>query len=160
MAASTERWLDHFIDYEDALGSFYALQDATQDVLAQSAEAMGGAERIAGLRKSVLEAHRELRWSAATGRVLDIERASGSVDVDGTALRVTNVVAYLAHPGAVLHLGFRADSRSLRRLPKVAGLVRIKFPFAEWAYVADFRLVGFKIQRDYFAFQFATVDPS
>jgi hypothetical protein len=48
----------------------------------------------------------------------------------------------------------------MRRLPRVPRVARVRFPFADSSYEAEFRLVGFKLRRDFATFQFATVDPS
>ena len=66
---------------------------------------------------------------------------------------------HTARAGSVLHLSFRMDPKSTKRFPKVSGHVRIKFPVADATYVAVFRLVAVKMEPDYFAFTFATIDP-
>ena len=159
MSTSTEGWRDRFIAYEDALASFYALQDGTRETLEQSVEIIHAMERLANVRRSIFEARRDLTLSGSNDRVLEIERDSASIEVAGTPLLATHVVANVARAGSVLHLSFRMDPKSTKRFPKVAGHVRIKFPFADVAYVAVFRLVAVKLEPDYFAFTFVTVDP-
>jgi len=159
VSTSTEGWRDRFIAYEDALASFYALQDGTRETLEQSVEIIHAMERLANVRRSIFEARRDLTLSGSNDRVLEIERDSASIEVAGTPLLATHVVANVARAGSVLHLSFRMDPKSTKRFPKVAGHVRIKFPFADVAYVAVFRLVAVKLEPDYFAFTFVTVDP-
>ena len=159
MSTSTEGWRNHFIAYEDALASFYALQDDTRETLEQSVEIMRAMERLANFRRSIFEARRDLNLSGANDHVLEIERDSASIEVAGAPLQATQLVAKVARAGSVLHLSFRMDPKSTKRFPKVAGHVRIKFPFADAAYVAVFRLVAVKLEPDYFAFTFVTVDP-
>ncbi len=160
MSTSTEGGLSHLIAYEDALASFYELQDGTREALEQSVEVMRALqERLASFRRSIFEARRDLALSGANDRVLEIERSSASVEVAGSPLLATNLVANIARGGSVLQLSFRMDPKSTKRFPNVAGNVRIRFPFADSAYTAVFRLVAVKMEPDYFAFTFATVDP-
>lgn len=159
MSTSTEVWRNHFIAYEDALAQFYELQDVTRKTLEESAEIMRAMERLASFRRSIFEARRDLALSAANDRVLDIERDRASVEIAGAPLLATNLVANVARTGSILHLSFRMDPKSTKRFPNVVGQVRIKFPFADSTYVAVFRLVAVKMEPDYFAFTFATVDP-
>jgi hypothetical protein len=155
----TADWRAHFIDYEDALASFYELQDGTRQTLEQSAEIMHAMQQLASVRRSIFEARRDLSLSEANDRVAEIERGSASIEVAGAPLLATHLVANVARAGSVLHLSFRMDPKSTKRFPKVAGQVRIKFPFADSYYVAVFRLVAVKMEPDYFAFTFATIDP-
>jgi hypothetical protein len=159
VSTSTEGWRNRFVAYEDALASFYALQDGTQRALEQSVEIMRAMEQLASVRRSIFEARRDLDLSGANDRVLEIERDGASVEIAGAPLLVTHLVANVARSGSVLHLSFRMDPKSTKHFPKVAGHVRIKFPFADSAYVAVFRLVAVKMEPAYFAFTFATVDP-
>jgi hypothetical protein len=157
VSTSTEGWRNHFVAYEDALASFYELQDGTRQTLDQSAEIRRAMERLAIFRRSIFEARRDLGVSEANDRVLEADRAS--IEIAGAPLLATNVAAYVGRAGSVLHLSFRMDPKSTQRFPKVAGHVRIRFPFADSIYVAVFRLVAVKMEPDYFAFTFATVDP-
>jgi hypothetical protein len=159
VSTSTEGWRKHFIAYEDALASFYELQDDTQRTLDQSVEITRAMEQLASFRRSIFEARRDLGLSGANDRIHEIERDGASIEVAGTPLRATNLVANVARAGSVLQLSFRMDPKSTKRFPKVSGHVQIKFPFADAAYVAVFRLVAVKLEPDYFAFTFATVDP-
>jgi hypothetical protein len=159
VSTSTEGWRNRFIAYEDALASFYALQDSTLQTLGESVEIMRSMEQLAGFRKSIFDARRDLGLSGAKDRVVEIERAQATIEVAGAPLLATHLVANVALAGSVLHLSFRMDPKSTKRFPKVAGHVRIKFPFADSTYVAVFRLVAVKMEPDYFAFTFATVDP-
>jgi hypothetical protein len=160
VSTSTEGWRIRFVAYEDALASFYALQDGTQQTLEHSVELMRTMEeRLASFRRSIFELRRELGLSGANDRVLEIERDRASIEIAGAPLLATNLVANVARSGSVLHLSFRMDPKSTKHFPKVSGHVRIKFPFADSAYVAVFRLVAVKMEPAYFAFTFATVDP-
>jgi hypothetical protein len=159
VSTSTEGWRNQFVAYEDALASFYALEDGTQQALGESVEIMRSMERLATVRKSIFEARRDLGLSGANDRIREIERARASIEVAGAPLLATHLVANVARAGSVLHLSFRMDPKSTKYFPKVAGHVRIKFPFADSTYVAVFRLVAVKMEPDYFAFTFATVDP-
>lgn len=159
MSTSTEGWRNRFVAYEDALASFYELQDATRDTLDQSTEILRAAEQLASLRRSIFEARRDLGPSVLDDRVIEIERDRASIDLAGAPLMATHLVANVARAGSALHLSFRMDPKSTKRFPKVAGRVRIRFPFADSTYVAIFRLVAVKMEPDYFAFTFATVDP-
>lgn len=159
MSTSTEVWRNHFVAYEDALASFYALQDGTQQTLGESVEIMRAMEQLASFRRSIFESRRDLGLSGANDRVVEIEREGACIEIAGAPLRATNLVANVARAGSVLHLSFRMDPKSTKRFPKVSGHVRIKFPVADATYVAVFRLVAVKMEPDYFAFTFATVDP-
>ena len=160
MSASTEGWRSRFIAYEDALASFYELQDGTRQTLEQSVDVMRAMEeRLASFRRSIFEARRGLDLSVANDRVVEIERDRASIEIAGAPLLATNLVANVARAGSVLQLSFRMDPKSTKHFPKVAGNTRIKFPFADSTYVAVFRLVAVKMEPDYFAFTFATVDP-
>jgi hypothetical protein len=159
VAATTEGWRNHLIAYEDALASFYALQDGTRETLDQSVDIIRSMERLASFRRSIFEARRDFGLSGANDRVVEIERGSASIEIAGAPLLATHLAANVARAGSVLHLSFRMDPKSTKRFPKVAGHVRIKFPFADSDYVAVFRLVAVKMEPEYFAFTFATVDP-
>ena len=156
-----DEWKEHFIAYEDALASFYALQDATQATLDQSRTIRGHIDRLATLRKSTLDARRQLRESSDDGRVAEIEREQATLDLDGVPFYVMDLVANRAPPDdAVLELSFRVDPRAIPKFVKLTEPVRIKFPFGDSAFVAGCRLVRFRLVRDEFAFRFATVDPA
>jgi len=159
VSTSIESWHHELIAYEDALASFYALQDRTLQSLEQSVELLRAMERLASLRRSIFVARRDLDLSGANDRVVEIQRDSASIEVAGAPLLATHLVANVARSGSVLHLSFRMDVKSAKHFPKVSGQVRIRFPFADSAYVAIFRLVAVKMEPDYFAFTFATVDP-
>jgi hypothetical protein len=160
VSASTDGLRNQLIAYEDALASFYELQDGTRQVLEQSVEIMRTLhERLASFRRSIFEARRDLTVWGASDRVIEIERDSATIEVADTALLATNLVANVARAGSVLHLSFRVDPKSNARFPNVAGRVRIRFPFADSVYVAEFRLLAVKMEPDYFAFTFATIDP-
>jgi hypothetical protein len=159
VSTSIEAWRKSLVAYEDALASFYALQDCTQQVLSHSVELMHAMEQLASVRRSIFEARRDQALTAADDRVLEIERDWASIEIAGAPLLATNLVANVARSGSVLHLSFRMDPKSTKHFPKVAGQVRIKFPFANSTYVAVFRLVAVKVEPAYFAFTFATVDP-
>jgi hypothetical protein len=51
-----EVWKEDFVAYEDSLASFYALQDATQLTLEQSYSIASQLDRLASLRRSLLNA--------------------------------------------------------------------------------------------------------
>ena len=158
VATSTEGWRNQLIAYEDALASFYESQDGTRQALEQSVEIVRALqERLANFRRAIFEARRDRSLSGANDRVIEIERSSASIEVGGAPLLATHLVANVAHAGSVLHLSFRMDPKSTKCFPKVAGHVRIRFPFADSTYVAVFRLVAVKMEPDYFAFTFATV---
>ena len=159
MSTSTENWRNHFVAYEDALGSFYELQDGTRTALEHSAEVMRASEQLASYRRSIFEARRDLHLSGANDRGVEIERDSAAIEVAGAPPLATHLIANVARSGSVLHLSFRMDPKSTKHFPKVAGHVRIRFPFVDSAYVAVFRLIAVKMEPDYFAFTFATVDP-
>ena len=116
-------------------------------------------ERLANLRRSIFEARRDLDLSGENDRVFEIERARASIEIAGAPLLATNVVAHAARANSVLHLSFRMDPKATKHFPRVAGNVRIKFPFADSTYIAVFHLVSAKMEPDYFAFTFATIDP-
>ena len=78
-----EEWRQHFVAYEDALASFYSLQDATQSTLEQSYALTGHLDRLASLRTPILESGRQLRASADDGRVTEIERERATIEIDG-----------------------------------------------------------------------------
>jgi len=160
VSTSPEGLRNRLVAYEDALASFYELQDSTQQALEQSVEVMRATqERLANFRRSIFEARRDLALSGTNDRVLEIERSSASIEVADVPLLATNVAANVARPGSVLHLSFRMDPKSTKRFPNVTGDVRIRFPFADSTYVAVFRLVAVKMESDHFALTFATVDP-
>lgn len=159
VSTSTDNWRNHFVAYEDALASFYELQDGTRRALEHSAEVMRSSEQLASFRRLIFEARRDFHLSAANDRIVEIERESASIEVAGAPLLATNLVANVARAGSVLHLSFRMDPKSTKHFPKVAGHVRIRFPFVDSVYVAVFRLIAVKMESDYFAFTFATVDP-
>ena len=155
-----EVWRQRFVAYEDALASFYALQDATQLTLEQSYSVAGQLDRLGELRKSLLNARVQFRAVADDGRVVEIERPSASLELDGVPFEVMDLVADRApQNGALLELGFRVDPLTLPRFVKLTTPIRIKFPFGESTYVAACRLVRFRMIRNEFAFRFATVDP-
>src|SRR3954466_6794448 len=145
VSTSTDTWRNNFVAYEDALASFYELQDGTLRTLEHSADILRASEQVASFRRSIFEARRELHLSGANDRVLEIERDSASIEVAGAPLLATNLVANVARSGSVLHLSFRMDPKSTKHFPKVAGHVRIKFPFLDSAYVAVFRLIAVKM---------------
>src|SRR4029079_14082096 len=124
VSTSTEGWRNRFIAYEDALASFYALQDSTLQTLGESVEIMRSMEQLAGFRKSIFDARRDLGLSGAKDRVVEIERAQATIEVAGAPLLATHLVANVARAGSVLHLIFRMDPKSTKRFPKVAGHVR------------------------------------
>ena len=160
MSTSAEDWRHRFVVYEDALASFFELQEGTRQALEQSGEGIRALqERLATFRRSLFEARRGLDLPEASDRVVEIERASASIEIAGAALLVTNLVANVARAGCVLHLSFQMDPKVSKRFPNIVGHVRIRFPFADSTYFAMFRLVAVKMEPDYFAFTFATVDP-
>jgi hypothetical protein len=159
VSTSIEGWRRNLVAYEDALASFYELQDGIRQTLDQSAELVRSMEHLASFRRAIFEARRSLGLSGANDRVHEIERDRASIEIAGAPLTATNLVANVARAGSVLHLSFRMDPKSTKRFPKVAGNVRIKFPFADSTYLAVFRLIAVKMEPDYFAFTFATVDP-
>ena len=159
MSTSAEPLRNQFVAYEDALASFYELQDGTRRMLEQSVEVMRASEQLVGLRRSLFVARRDLGLSAENDRMLAIERDRASIEVAGAPVLATNLVANVARNGSALHLSFRMDPKSTKHFPKVAGHVRIRFPFVDKTYVAVFRLVAVKMEPDYFSFTFATVDP-
>jgi hypothetical protein len=154
-----EQWRQHFAAYEDALASFYSLQDSTRAMLEQSYA--NRLDRLAALRTSVLQARRELRGSTNDGRVAEIERERATIDIDGISFEVMDLIGNRTAPGdTVLELSFRVDPKWLPRFVNLTGPVQIRFPFGETTFVAAYRLVHFRLVGDEFAFRFATVDPS
>ena len=155
-----EVWRRQFVAYEDALGSFYALQDRTQMTLEESYSIASQIDRLGTLRQSLLDACREFRASADDGRVVDIERPRATLDLDGVTFDVMDLVANRAPPNdTLLELSFRVDPLTIPRFVKLTTPIRITFPFGESTYVAACRLVRFKMIRNQFVFRFATVDP-
>ena len=153
-------WRQHFVAYEDALASFYALQDATQLTLEQSYSTRSQLDRLAALRQSLLDTRRQFQASADDGRVAEIERPGASLCLDGVRFDVMDLVANRTGPnGALLEISFRVDPLTIPRFVKLTTPIRIKFPFGESTYVAACRLLRFKMIRDQFVFRFATVDP-
>jgi hypothetical protein len=156
-----DEWSRHFVAYEDALASFYSLQDETQRALDESRAIRCGLDGLARLREPILEASRRLRSSADGGRVAEIDRERATLHIDGARFDVRDLVANrMPAPDALLELSFRVDPKSILRFVNLTGTVRISFPFAGSTYVAACRLVKFKLVRHEFAFSFATVDPS
>ena len=155
-----EVWKEHFVAYEDALASFYALQDATELTLEQSYSIGRELDRLASLRRSLLSARVQFRAAADDGRVIEIERPTASLEIDGVPFEVMDLVADRAPPNdALLELGFRVDPLAIPRFVKLTTPIRIKFPFGASTYVAACRLVLFRMIRNQFVFRFATVDP-
>jgi hypothetical protein len=153
-------WRQHFVAYEDALASFYALQDATQVTLEQSYSMASQRDRLETLRRSVLDARRQFRASADDGRVAEIERPQASLDLDGVRFDVLDLTANRTGPNdALLELSFRVDPLTIPRFVKLTTPIRITFPFGQSTYVAACRLLHFKMIRNQFVFRFATVDP-
>jgi hypothetical protein len=154
-----EQWRQHFAAYEDALASFYSLQDATRSMLEQSYA--NRLDRLAALRMSVLDARRQLRAATNDGRVAEIERERAAIHIDGVPFHVMDLVGNRAAPGdTVLELSFRVDPKSLPLFVNLTGPVQIRFPFGQTTFVAAYRLVHFRLVGDEFAFRFATVDPA
>lgn len=155
-----EVWRQHFVAYEDALASFYALQDKTQVTLEQSYSIMGQRDRLETLRGSLLDARRKFKAAADDGRVAEIERPRATLELDGTRFEVMDLVANRSAPSdALLEISFRVDPLAIPRFVKLTTPIRIKFPFGESTYVASCRLVRFRMIRNQFVFRFATVDP-
>jgi hypothetical protein len=153
-------WNRHFVAYEDALASFYALQDATQKTLEQSYVLANRLDGLARLRAPVLAARRRLRSWPDDGRVAEIERARATIDLDGVAMDVTDLAANCGTPDdAVLELSFRVDPKKMPAFVSLDGPVRIRFPYGESTFVAVCRLLRFKLRSQEFAFWFGTVDP-
>ena len=153
-----ELWRQRFIAYEDALASFYALQDETQLTLEQSYTLGRQLGQLEDLRSGILEARRQL---ADDRRVAEIERPTATLEVDGVRFDVMDLVANRTPSDrTILELSFRADPQMLPQFVNLTAPVRIKFPFGESTYVAACRLIRFRMVRDEFVFRFATVDPS
>ena len=159
-AAIEQSWKQHFVAYEDALASFYSLQDATQTTVEQSHAILRLRDELASTHQSVVEARRALRLSGNGSRVAEIDRERASIELDGVRLQVMDLAANRAAPDdTLLELSFRTNPRSLPRFVNLTAPVRIRFPFGESTFVAACRLVRFRLVRDEFAFRFATVDP-
>ncbi|HVJ31303.1 MAG TPA: hypothetical protein VNA66_13400 [Gammaproteobacteria bacterium] len=155
-----ELWRQHFVAYEDALTSFYALQDEVQVTLEQSYSMGGRLNELEALRRQIFEVRRQFRASADDGRVVEIERPTATLELDGVPFGVMDLVANRAASDAtVLELSFRVDPLTIPRFVKLTTPIRIKFPFGESTYVAVCRLVRFRMIRNQFVFHFATVDP-
>jgi hypothetical protein len=88
-----EVWKEHFVAYEDALASFYALQESTQLTLEQSYSVRSQLDRLGTLRQSLLDARRPFQASADDGRVVDIERPRATLELDGVPFEVIDLVA-------------------------------------------------------------------
>jgi hypothetical protein len=88
-----EVWKEHFVAYEDALASFYALQESTQLTLEQSYSVRSQLDRLGTLRQSLLDARRHFQASADDGRVVDIERPRATLELDGVPFEVIDLVA-------------------------------------------------------------------
>ena len=88
-----ELWRQRFIAYEDALASFYALQDETQLTLEQSYTLGQQLDQPEDLRSAILEARRQFRASADDRRVAEIERPTATLEVDGVRFDVMDLVA-------------------------------------------------------------------
>ena len=156
-----ELWRQRFVAYEDALGSFYALQDETQSTLEQSYSIGKQLGQLAGLRSGVLEARRQLRELGDGRRVAEIERRTATLELDGVRFDVMDLVANrTSSDTTILELSFRADPQAIPQFVNLTAPVRIKFPFGESTYVAACRLIRFRMVRDVFVFRFATVDPT
>ena len=155
-----EAWRQHFVAYEDALASFYALQDATQVTLEQSYSLTGQLDRLETLRRSLLDARRQFKASADDGRIVEIDRPRATLALDGVFFDVMDLMANRAAPNdTLLELSFRVDPLTIPRFVKLTTPIRIRFPFGESTYVAACRLVRFRMIRNQFVFRFATVDP-
>jgi hypothetical protein len=154
-----DQWKRHFVAYEDTLASFYSLQDATHLTLQQSYALRSERRRLDTLRRSLLDLRRELSSAPDDRRVAEIERERTTIDLDGVPFPVMDLVANRVARDAVLELSFRVDPKSIPRIVKLTGPIRIKFPFNDSTFVAAYRLVYFRLVRDHFAFRFATVDP-
>jgi hypothetical protein len=156
----SDEWKQHFVAYEDALGAFYSLQDATHLTLEQSYALRSHRRRLDSLRNSLLEARRDFSPAVDERRVAEIERERTTIDLDGVPFPVLDLAANRVAHDAVLELSFRVDPKSIPRFVKLTGPVRIKFPYGDSMFVAAYRLVYFRLVRDHFAFRFATVDPA
>ena len=155
-----EVWRQHFVAYEDALASFYALQDKTEMTLEQSYSITGEIDRLEALRRTLHDARSQFKASADDGRVVEIERPRAALELDGVRFEVLDLVANRVPPnGALLELGFRVDPLAIPRFVKLTTPIKIKFPFGESTYTASCRLVRFRMIRNQFVFRFATVDP-
>jgi hypothetical protein len=159
-ATLQEEWKRYFVAYEDALASFYSLQEATEQTLEQSRAAAIELNRIASLRMSIGDVKRRLQASADNDRVAEIERDRATVELDGVGVDVLDLVATRgAAFGSVLELSFRIDPKLVPQLVDLTKPVRIRFPFGESTYTASCRLVRFRLVQHEFAFRFAVVDP-
>jgi hypothetical protein len=153
-------WNRHFVAYEDALASFYSIQEATQMTLDQSYALANRLDGLARLRAPVLAASRRLRFSADDGRVAEIERERATIDINGVPTDVTDLAANRLTPNAtVLELSFRVDPKKMPRLTDLGEPVLIRFPYGETTFVALCRLLYFRLGSREFAFRFGTVEP-
>src|SRR5262245_22634605 len=153
-------WRQHFVAYEDALASFYALQDNTQATLEQSHSIAGQLDRLETLRGSLRDARREFVASTDDGRVAEIDRPQATLELDGVRFDVLDLVANRTAPtDALLEISFRVDPLKIPRFVKLTTPIKIKFPFGESTYTASCRLVRFRMISNQFVFRFATVDP-
>jgi hypothetical protein len=90
VSTSIESWRHELIAYEDALASFYALQDRTLQSLEQSVELLRAMERLASLRRSIFVARRESPiCPARTTELSRSQRDSASIEVAGAPLLAT-----------------------------------------------------------------------
>jgi hypothetical protein len=160
MPTSVDAWNRNFVAYEDALASFYALQDQTAMTLEQSRLLKEELVRLASLRKSIIEEKRRLRAEGDDGRVAEISRERATIVIDDTAFDVADLSADRSvRDGAVLQLGFRLDPSLTRKLVNLTAPVEIRFPFGDATLTAMFRLVNFRIVAGHFVFRFASVHP-
>src|SRR5690348_2511356 len=115
-----EVWRQRFVAYEDALASFYALQDNTQVTLEQSYSIAGQLDRLETLRASLLDARRQFKAAADDGRVVEIERPRATLELDGTRFEVMDLVANRAASSeALLEISFRVDPLAIPRFVKL-----------------------------------------
>src|SRR5262245_14653506 len=63
MATSIVAWNEHFVAYESALASFYALQDAIEQTVEHSRELVAQLDRITSLREPLFAAAHARRRS-------------------------------------------------------------------------------------------------
>src|SRR5690349_1724034 len=127
-----ELWRQRFVAYEDALASFYALQDNTDWTLQQSRSIASELDRLARLRNSLIDARRQFRAAADDGRVAEIERPRATLELAGVPFEVMDLVANRATLDAtILELGFRVDPLTIPRFVKLTTPIKIKFPFGE-----------------------------